>query len=326
MNSSKKNLLVTAPLDFLPDIKKMLNSEFNLHYHYSINYERTHQVLSTISFDGWLVSPCPEYKIDSKLMDLCPTLSIIATPSTGSNHINTQDAKNRNIYIYSLKGSEEVNKIYASSEYTFHLMMATIRYSPFAFQSVLNGNWREVEDLFRGREMDGLTLGIIGYGRIGSNLAKYANTFRMNVLAYDPYVEIPQSDGVQQFLKLEDFLPKCDVLAVCIHLNDETYRIINESFFQQLKDGVYFINTSRGDVVDEDALIENLQNGKIKAAGIDVISNEFSSDKSRHPLIQHAKRNNNLIITPHIAGLTYDSERKAQQAAVDAIRHHLKSS
>ena len=99
--------------------------------------------------------------------------------------------------------------------------------------------------------------------------------------------------------------------------------MINASMFQQMKDGVYFINTSRGDVVNERDLIYYLETGKIQSAGVDVISDEFTGDKNKHPLIQHARKNNNLIITPHIAGLTYDSERKAQTAAYEAIRKIL---
>ena len=91
-----------------------------------------------------------------------------------------------------------------------------------------------------------------------------------------------------------------------------------------MKDGVYFINTSRGDVVDETDLLNFLKNGKIEAAGLDVISDELKGDFNNHPLIDYAKKHDNLIITPHMAGLTYDSERKAQTASFHAIKDYLK--
>ena len=90
-----------------------------------------------------------------------------------------------------------------------------------------------------------------------------------------------------------------------------------------MKDGVYFINTSRGEIVNEMDLITCLKNGKILAAGVDVISNEFTGDKNQNPLIQYAKEHDNLIITPHMAGLTYDSERKAQTATYEAIKYYI---
>jgi phosphoglycerate dehydrogenase-like enzyme len=201
-------------------------------------------------------------------------------------------------------------------------MVSTIRKTPYAFQAVLQGNWREAESHFRGRELNGLVLGVIGFGRIGSNLARYSLAFGMKVVAFDPYVKISNPD-IEQFSDLHEMLPEADVIAVCLHLNSQTYKMINDDLFNNMKKGVYFINTSRGDVVDEDVFIKYLMNGKIKAAGVDVISDELTGDKNEHPLVKYAKSNDNLIITPHIAGLTFDSERKAQTAAYNAIKEFL---
>ena len=315
-------IFITAPINFLPDLKSSMQNEFDCTLADKADYKKTVNYLKNNKFVAWMVNPCPTYKISGKLMDLCPSLKIIATPSTGTNHINVEDGEKRGINVYSLKGTDVINKIKASSEFTFNLILSTIRKTPYAFQGVLNGEWRELEEKYRGRELNVLTLGIIGYGRIGSNLAKYAKAFYMNVLAYDPYVKI-SNPVVQQCDSLHDLLPESDVVAVCVHLNEETKGMINASVFQQMKDGVCFINTSRGDVVNERDLIYYLETGKIQSAGVDVISDEFTGDKNKHPLIQHARKNNNLIITPHIAGLTYDSERKAQTAAYEAIRKIL---
>ena len=167
-----------------------------------------------------------------------------------------------------------------------------------------------------------MRLGIIGYGRIGSNLANYAHAFRMIIHAYDPYITINDAHVSQEY-DLYEMATKIDVLVVCVHLNDETFKMIDDDVFGSLRDGTYFINTSRGDVIDEASLIRHLENGKILAAGIDVISDEMTGKKSEHPLIKYAQKQNNLIITPHIAGLTYDSERKAQTAAYVAINKKL---
>ena len=318
----KKKILISAPFDFLPETKESLDKEFECSYFYLSGKQETEILLKENSYEGWLVSPCPTYQITGEMMDLCPSLKIIASPSTGTNHINLNDAEKRSIKVYSLKGTEVVNTIKASSEFTFNLMLSTIRKTPYAFQGVLNGEWRESEEKYRGRELDGLTLGIIGFGRIGSNLAKYSKAFNMNILAYDPYVKISNPD-IQPCDSLDDLLPEPDVVAVCVHLNEETKGMINASVFQQMKERAYFINTSRGDVVNEHDLIAYLKNGKILAAGVDVISDEFMGNINKHPLIQYARKHNNLIITPHIAGLTFDSERKAQTAAYRAIKHFL---
>jgi len=315
---TRKKILVSAPLDFLPNLKERIFSEHDCIYAYKADKETIAHYLKENTFDAWMCSPCPTYMIDAELMDLCPTLKMIATPSTGVSHLVAPDAEVRNISIYRLKGTTIVDQIYASSEFTFNLLISTIRKTPYAFEAVKDGKWREVEKVYRGRELNGLTVGIIGYGRIGSNLAKYSLAFGMKILAYDPYVKI-EHPVVTQVDSLDDLLPVSDVVSPCVHLNDETYHMVNKAMFNKMKDGVYFINTSRGDVVNEIDFLEALKSGKILAAGLDVISDEYLGDKNVHPLIAYARENQNLIITPHIAGLTYDSERKAQTAAYEAI-------
>ena len=322
MISYNGNLLVSAPVDFLPELKNEMNHWFKCTFTHGADAETIKSLLNENPFDAWLLSPCPTYMIDKLMIDLCPSLKIIATPSTGSNHLDVDYIKKQNIKFFSLKGTNVINKIYASSEFTFNLMISTIRNTPFAFESVRNGNWRNKEEQFRGRELNGLTLGIIGYGRIGSNLSRYSLAFGMNVIAYDPHIIIKEKN-IKQMDSLDELFKNTDVIVVCVHLNETTYRMINSKSFDKMKDGVIFINISRGDVIDEESLLENLENGKIRAAGLDVISGEFSADISNHPLIRYARENNNLIITPHMAGLTYESEEKAQKAAFHAIRDYL---
>jgi phosphoglycerate dehydrogenase-like enzyme len=318
----KKKILVTAPLDFLIDLKETIANKFEVHYFYQSTKNEIQEILINNIFDAWLVAPCPTYFVDGEMVDLCPSLKIISTPSTGTNHLNVDELLNRKIQIFSLKGSEVVENIFASSEFTFNLLISTIRKTPYAFLAVKDGKWREVEGKYRGRELNGLTVGIIGFGRIGGNLAKYCLSFGMKVLAYDPYVDISNRD-VTQCDSLEVLLSSADVIAPCVHLDKDTFHMMNKSTFSLMKDGSYFINTSRGDVVNEDDLIECLKSGKILAAGVDVISDEYLGDKDIHPLINYMKTNNNLIITPHMAGLTFDSERKAQTAAYEAIEKCL---
>jgi D-3-phosphoglycerate dehydrogenase / 2-oxoglutarate reductase len=320
----KEKLLVSAPVEFVPGLTEYMEEEFECFFSYQFNEAQIKNLLKDNDFIGWVVSPCPTYDIDAKLFDLCPSLKIVSTPSTGTNHINFKDASKRKINIFSLKGTTVVEEIKASSEFTFNLLISTIRKTPYAFQGVLRGEWRTTENKYRGRELSGLSLGIIGFGRIGGNLAKYASAFDMNIMAYDPYKKI-SLDYVNQFEELDKMLSLSDVISVCVHLNDETKGMINNKLFSKMKNGVYFINTSRGDIVNESDLINNLNNGKIYAAGLDVISNEFLGNMKEHPLIKYAKENENLIITPHIAGLTYESERKAQIASFEAVKSFIKN-
>ena len=128
--------------------------------------------------DIWICSPCPKYKIDKSILNFAKNLKIIATPSTGSNHIDKVYCKKNNIKVIALKGTKFIKSISASSEYTFAMILSSIRKIPQSINAVKSNYWRDYENLLRGNELSNLTLGIIGYGRIGSNLARYAKSFK----------------------------------------------------------------------------------------------------------------------------------------------------
>lgn len=271
------------------------------------------------NFDGWICQPCPKYKIDNEILCNAYKLKFIASTSTGINHINTDTCERLGIKVLCLRNSPETKKIVASSEFTFGLLLSVIRQIPQSFNNTLAGRWREDEDTFRGNELNGKTLGIIGYGRIGSNNARYARAFGMRVCVYDPYISVSDPD-IEQKDNPFDAIEKADVVMICVHLDKATKNMVNDEWFSKMKDGVFFINTSRGEIVNESALLKNLSSGKIIGAGLDVISNELIGNKNKHPLIEYARNNTNLIITPHIAGLTYESEEKAARIIINQIR------
>ncbi len=314
-------ILITSPFDFVEKKNEILNDE-TIVYAYGASRDEVLEHATHNNFLGWVCSPVPEYPIDSSILEYFPNLKVLASPSTGSNHIDRNYLEKNNITFFCLKNSEIVNQIYASSEFTFALLIAVIRKLPLATKIVHQGRWRADEEMLRGRELHGLRIGIIGYGRIGSNLAKYCHAFSMKISAYDPYVDI-ENKNVLQVNNLDQMLPKIDILACCVHLNNETQGMINEKIFSQLPCGSFFINTSRGEVVNEADLLKNLKTKHLQAAGLDVISDEFNRNNSDHPLIKYSQSNSNLIISPHIAGLTFESETKAQLAALNAVKKIL---
>jgi phosphoglycerate dehydrogenase-like enzyme len=141
-------------------------------------------------------------------------------------------------------------------------------------------------------------------------MAKYAHTFGMKILAYDPFISI-YTDYVIPVKSLKELLTGSDIVSLHIPYTKENTHFINEEKFRLMKDGAFFINTARGEVVDEMAMLKALENGKLKGAAVDVISEEQVSDKWDHPVIAYARNHSNLLFTPHIAGLTVESEEKA---------------
>lgn len=313
----KPRILVTCPLHFLPEQKERFKNETNCVIAANASRERVIELLRD-GVTAWVCAPSPVYMIDQSVLKGLPNLKIIATPSTGSNHIDVKYCEANGIKVIALKGTDFVNTIYASSEYTFSLMLALIRNIPAAAGAAKVGEWRNVEDRFRGHELGVLTLGIVGFGRIGSNLAKFAGPFVKRICAFDPNVAI-KDPKVEQFKSPMEFLPDCDVVAICVHLDDSTQGMVNQEWFDRMKTGVYFINTSRGEIIDEAALLAGLKSGKIKAAALDVMTNEQNPDKIDHPVVRYAKTNENMILTPHIAGLTYESEGKAANYTLNMV-------
>ena len=143
----------------------------------------------------------------------------------------------------------------------------------------------------------------------------------MKILGYDPYVEI--ASPYVQLDSIDMLLTQSDILLISIHLDESTKDLIDKTWFQKMKTGSYFINISRGEIVVEDDLLNALSSGKLKAAGLDVIRNEITGEIKSSDVINYAKNNDNLIITPHIAGLTYDSELKAAKYSVRTIKREL---
>ena len=279
-------------------------------------------LLKSEKVEAWICSPSPKYKIDKKILNNSKNLKLIITPSTGSNHIDKEYCKKRGITVSSLKDTSFVKEIYASSEYAFSLILSVVRNLPQASRSSLAYKWREVEDNFRGVELRGKNLGIVGFGRIGSNVAKYAIAMGMNVVAYDPQKVI--KGKVKQYKSIKQLLNFSDIVLIAVHLDSKTKDMVDKKWFDSMKKGVYFINISRGEIVVEKDLIKALRSGKIKSAGLDVIRNEISNDIKRSKVIDYARNNENLIITPHIAGLTIDSELKAAEFAIKMLFKNLR--
>ena len=180
-----------------------------------------------------------------------------------------------------------------------------VRRIPFAFDAVKEGRWSR-ED-YRGNTLFGKTLGIIGYGRLGEIMARYGNALGMKVLAVDPYKQIDVRYA--EPVSLDELLKRSDVISVHVHLNEETKGMIGRDEINRMKDGVIIINTARGAVIDEDAFVEGLICGKIGGAGIDVIADETLRNIKDTPLVEYARRHQNLVITPHIGGATIEAQK-----------------
>lgn len=261
-------------------------------------------------------------QVNEKVLNSGQELLSIATPTTGLDHIDTEMADRLGVTVLSLKGERQfLENVYATAEHTFALLLSLIRRLPASFESVKAYQWRR--DSFRGNELNGKILGIVGCGRLGSMVARYGLAFGMEVHAYDPYLgKLPH--GINQAKTLIELLNKSDVVTIHVPLNDETRGMFSESIFSTMKPGTWLINTSRGDVINEEALFDALKSGQLAGAALDVIQNEHNlAQQKSHPLVEYASSHDNLIITPHIGGATYESVEKADLFLANKIAKFL---
>ena len=319
----KIKLLVTTNLEFIPFIKDKLKKNFECTFvENENNVSNLKRELKSI--DGWICSPCPTYKINEKLLSDIKSIKFIITPSTGTTHMDLDYLKKRKIVVKSLKNTKMVNKIYASSEFTFLMLLSAFKNFYDGIANVKIGYWRQNEKKFRGNEISGKTLGIIGFGRIGSNVAKYALSMGMIVNFYDPYKKSNNSK-IQKITNLYQMLKKSDAVVVSVHLNNETNNLMNKKFFSSIKKDAIIINSSRGEILKDSELIKFLKKNKKSKAVIDVIRNEQTEQIKDNQLYKYSKENNRLIITPHMAGLTFESETKAAIQTYDNLISVLKN-
>jgi len=251
-----------------------------------------------------------DIKFDKEILEKARNLKILATATTGTDHIDLEYAKERGVEVISAPG---VNAT-AAAEHTFGLILSLIRNTPWAFDSIKNFNFNRSE--FLGNELNGKTIGIVGFGRIGNQVGRYAKVFGMDILTYDPYINKSLADELgAKIVELDELLRNSDIITLHAFASKETENMISFDEFSKMKDTVLLINVARGSLVNENALLDALEKKKIKGAAVDVLREEPPTENNR--LIKYSKVNNNLIITPHIGGST---EEAVENAAVYVVR------
>lgn len=244
--------------------------------------------------------------IDAEVMDAAPRLRVIVTNTTGTNHIDLEEAVRRNIRVLSLRGETEfLKRIRATAELTVGLLLALVRHIPAAASDVRNGGWNRYG--FKGHQLFEKTAGIVGYGRLGRIVGGYLGALGMRVLAATrPDEEVEPADGVA-IVPLTTLLEQSDVVTLHVDLRPDTTGMFGAEQFRAMKPGAWFINTARGELVDEAALLGALETGRLAGAALDVVSGSIGADVSQRPLLRYAALSDRLLITPHIGGYTFES-------------------
>lgn len=254
-----------------------------------------------------------ETKVDADVLAAGQKLKVVGRAGIGVDNIDVRAATMRGVIVMN---TPQANSI-ATAEQTVALMLAASRHLVQSHNSLKAGEWQRSK--FLGIQLYRKVLGVIGFGRIGRLVAQRAQGFGMDVLAYDPHVseEIGRELGVT-LVDLEDLLAQSDFITLHTVFLPETEKMINAAAISQMKDGVIIINAARGKLIDEAALAAALQQGKVRAAGLDVYSQE--PPPADHPLIGLP----NVVHTPHLAASTVEAQRDVATQIVDQVLDALR--
>lgn len=247
-------------------------------------------------------------KLTKNVINVASNLELIVRAGIGLDNIDVEAAKEQGIQVANTPSATTISV----AEHTFGLMLASVRNHGKANLSMKTHKWEK--KILGGTELFEKTLGIIGSGRIGLAVAERAIAFGMNVVAFD-IIEIKTDLDFKQ-VALEELLAQSDIISFHLPLTDTTKHMISDGEFTQMKDGVVIVNASRGGVVDENALLNALESGKVRAAAIDVYEKEPTDNFS---LIDHP----NVIATPHIGAAAKEGQKRAGFEVVKILKERL---
>ena len=246
-------------------------------------------------------------KVTREVIEAAENLKVIGRAGVGVDNIDLAAAQAKNITVINtpIATSEAV------AELALSLMLALVRHVPGADSSMKSGIWDKKK--FKGSELAGKTLGLIGFGNIGRRVADLANAFNMNVIAADPLIPVelfPQHNTTQ--VELDELYPQADIISLHVPLIPETKNLINDEILSQMKRGVYIVCTARGGIINETALVARLESGQVAGAALDVFQTE---PPGLTALVSHP----NVIATPHIGAQTAEAQERAATQICEEI-------
>lgn len=310
-------IVVTEPLHLAEEVKQALAALGSVVYG---PFDDTALALELADCDAMMVRLGRH--IGRPLLAAAPNLRFILTATTGLDHIDLAAARAASVRVISLRDCPDaIRDVSATAEHCLGLLLALIRNTPAAAAHVLAGGWDR--DRFWGTQLRGKRLGIIGYGRIGAMVARYAAAFGMEIVACD---QIPEKVAAPALaVSFEELLRSADIVSLHVTALPENRHLIDRAAIARLKQGAVLVNTARGAVVDETALAEGLASGRLRGVAVDVLAGEEHGDIAESPLLAAARAGHNVLITPHIGGATRESIAQTETALIECFVKALKA-
>jgi D-3-phosphoglycerate dehydrogenase len=287
--------------DLFEDLKN--TSEFEVHPSSKITQDELKELLPKIN--GLVIRSAT--KVMKDYLDLAPNLKYVIRAGAGTDNIDKASCQEVGVRVSNTPGANNNS----AAEHAIALMMTVLRKTAFAHKTMSNGGWDKSK--FTGNELANKKVGIVGFGQIGQIVAKRIGGFEPEVLFYDPFQE--KSDlAYCQKAELETVFKECDIITIHTPLMDATRGLINKELMSLMKPGAILVNAARGGIVDENALVEILKEGKIRGAGFDVFATEPLEEDS--PL----RKLDNLVMTPHLGAATEEAQYRVGEMAVHQLK------
>ena len=296
-------ILVSDPIS--PDGLKNLtdHSDFNVDIQTDLNETELAEIIP--NYEGLIVRS--QTQVTSNIIAAAPNLKVIARAGVGVDNIDVEAATKHGVIVINAPDGNTIS----ATEHSMAMILSMARNVPQAHQSLKNGKWDR--KAYRGTELYNKTLGVIGAGRIGIGVAKRAQSFGMNILAFDPYLSEDKAKELNVTrATVDEIAEQADFVTVHTPLTPKTRGIVDKAFFEKAKPTLQIINVARGGIIDEDALVEALDTNQIQGAAIDVFESEPATES---PLVAHDK----IIVTPHLGASTVEAQEKVAVSVANEI-------
>lgn len=312
-------ILVITPISHLPGVEETLSSVGTVTVKDTQGLPDLSDYLSNT--EAIFTNPNKaSFFLGAEVFDQAPELRVICTASTGTNHIDLEAAASRQIDVLSLADEREfMESISSTAEHAMALTLAAMRNIVSASESVRRGEWDYVPHI--GRQFRNLTVGVVGCGRLGHMYAQFALSMAREVIYFDPFVS--RADCGQKVASLEEVFRRSDVISLHVHPTPDTVGMVGRSLLQLAKPDLLIVNTSRGEVVKEKEVVSFLLHNPSAKYATDVIAGETHS-REESPVLRMAQRSSQVLVTPHLGGMTWQGQKAAFSFAAEKLARYLR--